>query len=74
MVGSIWLLAVLATVWILSKGGVADDIAEERLVLLNIDMSQTTGAGGAMSRAEEVPSVATSSFSRLLGELCANGH
>ena len=64
----------LDTVWIISKGVVADDIAEGRLVLLNIDMSQTAGAVGIMSRAEEVPSVAASSFSKLLGELCANGH
>ena len=51
------------TVWIISKGVVAQDIANWRLVRLQIDMAPTLGAVGIMSRAEEVPSVATRSFS-----------
>lgn len=54
------------TVWIISKGVVAQDIAKGRLVCLQIDMAPTLGAVGVMSRAEEVPSVATRSFSKVL--------
>lgn len=60
------------TVWIISKGVVAQDIAQGRLVPLNIDMAQTLGAVGIMSRSEEVPSVATRTFSKLLNGLCSN--
>ncbi len=59
------------TVWIISKGVVADDIAKERLVQLGIDMASTQGAVGIMSRAEEVPSVATRTFAKLLNDMCA---
>ena len=58
-------------VWIISKGVVSRDIAEGRLVALDMDMSPTQGAVGIMSRAEEVPSVATRAFARLLREACA---
>jgi len=58
------------TVWIISKGVVVDDIANERLVTLQIDMASTQGAVGIMSRAEEVPSVATRTFARLLNDMC----
>lgn len=59
------------TVWIISRGVVADDITKGRLVPLKINMAPTRGAVGIMSRAEEVPSVATRVFSKLLNELCA---
>lgn len=58
------------TVWFISKGVVADDIASGLLMPLKIDMAQTLGAVGIMSRAEEVPSVATRSFSKQLNDLC----
>lgn len=58
------------TVWIISKGVVADDIAKGRLVRLKIDMESTQGAVGIMSRAEEVPSVATRIFAKLLNDMC----
>ena len=60
-----------ATVWVISKGVVADDIANGRLVLLKIDMAATLGAVGIMSRAEEVPSVAMRVFCKILSELSA---
>jgi LysR family pca operon transcriptional activator len=59
------------TVWVISKGVVAGDIAQGRLVALNVDMSQTLGAVGIMSRAEEIPSAATRAFSKLLNAACA---
>lgn len=59
------------TVWVISKGVVAEDIAQGRLVPLKLDMTQTLGAVGIMSRAEEVPSVATRAFSKLLNTVCA---
>ncbi len=61
------------TVWIISKGVVAGNIANGRLVPLKIDMAPTRGAVGIMSRAEQVPSVATRVFSKLLNEMC-EGH
>ncbi|MDO7627483.1 MAG: pca operon transcription factor PcaQ [Loktanella sp.] len=57
------------TVWIISKGVVASDIAKGRLAPLVIDMALTRGAVGIMSRSEEVPSVANRAFSKLLNEL-----
>lgn len=61
------------TVWVISKGVVAEDIAQGRLVPLRVDMAPTLGAVGIMSRTEEVPSVATRAFSNLLSEVCAQG-
>ena len=58
------------TVWIISYGVVADDIAQGRLKVLDIDLASTSGAVGIMSRAEEVPSVATRTFAKGLGDLC----
>lgn len=59
------------TVWIISRGVVAEDLATGRLVALDIDLPSTQGAVGIMSRAEEVPSVATRTFAKLLSDLCA---
>ncbi|WP_108482523.1 pca operon transcription factor PcaQ [Oceaniglobus ichthyenteri] len=64
------LLADPQTVWIISRGVVAGDIDQGRLATLEIDMAATRGAVGIMSRAEELPSVATRVFSKLLNELC----
>ena len=61
------------TVWIISKGVVAADIAMGRLVRLQIDMASTQGAVGIMSRAEEVPSVASRTFAKLLSNMCGQG-
>ncbi len=58
------------TVWIISRGVVAADIAEGRLVALNLDTAATTGAVGIMSRTEEVPSVAARAFTRVLTQMC----
>jgi LysR family pca operon transcriptional activator len=63
-------LADPRAVWIISHGVVADDIAQGRLKALDIDLASTNGAVGIMSRAEEVPSVATRTFAKLLGGLC----
>lgn len=67
------ILADPDTVWIISKGVVADDIAQGRLKALEIDLASTQGAVGIMSRAEEVPSVATRTFAKLLNRLCKDG-
>lgn len=58
------------TVWFISRGVVANDIAKGRLVPLMIDMTLTRGAVGIMSRSGEVPSVAQRRFSTLLRALC----
>lgn len=58
------------TVWIISKGVVADDIAAGRLAMLDIALTSTQGAVGIMSRAEEVPSVAARRFVKHLSALC----
>lgn len=66
-------LADPGTVWMISKGVVAQDIAKGRLTALNIDMESTRGAVGIMSRAEEVPSVAARAFTKILNEMCLEG-
>jgi len=58
------------TVWIISKGVVAADIQAGRLARLSIDMASTQGAVGIMRRAEEVPSVASRTFARVLNDMC----
>jgi LysR family pca operon transcriptional activator len=67
------ILADPDTVWVISKGVVADDITKGRLKALEIDVASTQGAIGIMSRAEEVPSVATRTFTKLLNRLCKDG-
>lgn len=63
-------LADPGTVWIISQGVVAGDITKGRLKMLDIDMRSTEGAVGIMSRAEEIPSVATRTFAKLLSDQC----
>ncbi len=63
-------LADTNTVWFISRGVVAQDIADGRLGLLRIDMAPTRGAVGIMSRSEETPSVAARAFSALLADMC----
>ncbi len=61
------------TVWIISKGVVAGDIAAGLLVPLSLDMAPTLGAMGIMSRAGEVPSVPTRAICTLLNQACQKG-
>lgn len=63
-------LADAGIVWVISRGVVAADIAEGRLVALDIDTSRTAGAVGIMSRTEEIPSVAARAFVRVLERMC----
>lgn len=53
-------------VWFISRGVVANDLAEGRLRMLDVDTGATLGAIGIMRRAEEVPSSAARGFARLL--------
>ncbi|WP_439156366.1 pca operon transcription factor PcaQ [Yoonia sp.] len=53
-------------VWFISEGVVADDIAQGRLVPLNINMEPTTGAVGIMARSEETPSPVAQLFRKAL--------
>ena len=66
-------LADPRTVWFISRGVVAQDLAEGRLVALPLDTGPTSGAVGIMSRAEEVASAAARSFVRILRETCGSG-
>lgn len=59
------------TVWIISQGVVADDIAKDRLKMIALDTGATEGAVGIMSRAEEIPSVAARTFTTVLQDICA---
>jgi LysR family pca operon transcriptional activator len=61
------------TVWFISRGVVAADIAEGRLVCLGLDMTPTAGAVGIMARAEEIPSAASRAFSRALVQSAGAG-
>lgn len=63
-------LADPKTVWIISKGVVADDIEAGNLMMLDIELASTEGAVGLMSRADEVPPVAARRFSKLLSDHC----
>lgn len=64
--GSAMVLSDPDTIWFISRGVVAGDLAEGWLVALDIDTSATTGAVGIMSRAEELPSAAARGFTKLL--------
>ncbi|MFM1863321.1 MAG: hypothetical protein RLZ26_1843 [Pseudomonadota bacterium] len=55
------------TVWFISRGVVAADLATGQLGQLSLDTTATTGAVGIMSRADEVASTAQRAFARLLG-------
>ncbi|HSF63158.1 MAG TPA: pca operon transcription factor PcaQ [Paracoccaceae bacterium] len=59
-------LADPGTVWVISRGVVQQDIAEGRLIRLDIDTSPTMGAVGVMSLADEVPTPAFRAFSLAL--------
>lgn len=59
-------LADRETVWIISRGVVAQDLAEGRLVRLDIDTSPTMGAVGVMSLADEVLTPAFRAFATAL--------
>lgn len=59
-------LADPRTIWFISRGVVADDLATGRLVLVPLDLGATHGAVGIMTRAGEVPSTASRQFARLL--------
>jgi len=59
-------LADPGTVWVISRGVVATDIAEGRLARLDLDTALTLGAVGVMSLADEVPTAAFRAFSAAL--------
>lgn len=59
-------LADPRTIWFISRGVVAQDIAARQLALVPLDLSATHGAVGIMTRADEVPSTATRQFAHLL--------
>lgn len=65
-VGRALTLADPGTVWVISLGVVAGDIAEGRLIRLDLDTSATLGAVGVMSLADEVPTPAFRAFSTAL--------
>lgn len=59
------------TVWIISRGVVARDVAAGRLVRLPIDTAPTQGAVGIMSMVDDIPSAAARAFSRVLDHLAS---
>ena len=65
-VGRALTLADPGTVWVISRGVVEGDIAEGRLVQLEIDTRPTIGAVGVMSLADEVPTPAGRAFATAL--------
>lgn len=56
-------------IWFISRGVVADDIETGKLTQIDIPMHQTEGAVGIMSRAEEVPGIATRGFCRVVSRV-----
>lgn len=71
-IGRALVLADPGTVWIISRGVVARDLAEGRLVALDIDTAPTFGAVGLMSLADEVPSAAARAFGRALDRVAGD--
>jgi LysR family pca operon transcriptional activator len=61
-------LGALQAVWFISRGVVADDLDDGRLVALDIDMGPTEGAVGIMARSEENPSPLVGLFRAALTE------
>jgi len=57
------------TVWVISRGVVAADLAAGKLAALDIDTEATVGAVGIMSRSDEIPSAAARDFARLLSDV-----
>lgn len=68
--GRALVLSDLGVVWIISRGVVAEDIAQGRLAQLEIDTTPTRGAVGIMGVADEVPTPAVTAFSRILNKVC----
>lgn len=66
-------LADPGTVWVISRGVVLTDIAEGRLVQLDIDTGPTLGAVGVMSLADDVPTPAFRAFSVALQRAVRDG-
>lgn len=64
--GRALILADPNSVWFISRGVVANDLAEGHLVKLDLDTRATAGPVGMMTRSEEVPTVAVRSFMRLV--------
>ncbi|MEP2639681.1 pca operon transcription factor PcaQ [Roseobacter sp.] len=62
------------TVWVVSRGVVAQDLADECLVALPSDIVSARGAIGIMSRAKEAPSTAAVVFTTLLHDRCEHPH
>ena len=55
--------------WFISRGVVAQDLADGRLVALPLDTRPTQGAVGVMTRAEEVAPPSVRAFVRVLSGL-----
>ncbi|WP_108830371.1 pca operon transcription factor PcaQ [Ascidiaceihabitans donghaensis] len=58
------------TVWVISRGVVANDLDQNTLVTVPVEMAATHGAVGIMSRAEDIPAVSMRTFSKLIANLC----
>lgn len=64
--GRAFVLSDPHTVWIISRGVVAGDLASGQLARLDIGTGPTVGAVGIMNVADDVPTAAMRSFSRVL--------
>ena len=71
VLGRALVLADPGSVWVISRGVVARDLASGALVRLPLETGATRGAVGIMSRAEEVPAPAARGFARALGVAAA---
>ncbi|MBK0325990.1 pca operon transcription factor PcaQ [Rhodobacteraceae bacterium F11138] len=61
------------TVWFISRGVVAADLADGRLVSLDMDTGATIGAVGIMMRAEDIPSASARAFTKVLSAQANRG-
>lgn len=58
-------------IWIISEGVVAVDVAEERLALLPVDTSETTGPVGLTTRTDTVSTLAADSLKQAVRDVAA---
>lgn len=58
-------------IWIISEGVVAKDVEENQLALLPVDTSETTGPVGFTTRADTIPTLATTALMQAIRNVAA---
>ena len=56
-------------IWIISEGVVTKDVEENQLALLPVDTSETTGPVGFTTRADTIPTLATTALMQAIRDV-----